>query len=212
MTGANKDLIKQMTDELEPVRAMRPADGLLLVAMALIATVLLVAFVDGLWRDGLTGGASPYFYITNGLLLLLGLASATSVITMATPRVGNRHDGPRWAMAMLGVMPAAAMVALLSASGGESFADDHALQCVSASLLASVASGGVLFAWLKRGAPVSPTAAGLHLGVAAGALGSVAYGLSCTIDGVAHLGLWHVAPVVITGALGRLLGPRLLRW
>lgn len=216
MNSVNRKLIDQLSEDLTPVRTMKFYDGLLMAVTSLLASVLLVALVNGLWQAGLTGQASPYFYITNALLLAVGFAGATSVITMASPRVGNRHDGPRWAMAMLGAMPIAALITLLAQGGGDHAhtvpGDPHALKCALSGMVAGTLTASVLFAWLRRGAPVSPNAAGLHLGVASGALGSVAYGLSCPIDGVMHLGFWHIAPVVIFGLAGRFIAPRFLRW
>lgn len=217
MNRVNQELIDQLSEDLTPVRTMKYRDGVLMAATALIASVLIVAFVNGLWQAGLAGQASPYFYITNALLLAVGFAGATSVITMASPRVGNRHEGPRWAMAMLGAMPVAALITWLAQGGGAEHAhaipgDPHALKCAVSGVAGGMLTAFVLFAWLHRGAPVSPNAAGLHLGVASGALGSVAYGLSCPIDSVMHLGFWHVAPVLIFGLIGRFIAPRFLRW
>lgn len=62
----------------------------------------------------------------------------------------------------------------------------------------------------RRAGP--PNAPGFYTGVAAGALGSLAYGLSCPFDAIGHLGIWHVAPVAVSAALGRLGVPVLIRW
>ena len=69
-----------------------------------------------------------------------------------------------------------------------------------------------LAAWLKRGAPVQPDHAALLTGIAAGAVGAVAISLECPRDAIAHVGLWHIAPIAIGAIAGRLLLPRLLRW
>jgi hypothetical protein len=79
-------------------------------------------------------------------------------------------------------------------------------------LLTSLVSGSAMVWWLRRGAPVSPQRAGLQTGLAAGALGTFAFGLSCDYDTVAHLGVWHVVPVVLATLAGRLIVPPLVRW
>ena len=206
-------LIEQMTADLQPVRSIKFRDGLMLVVLAIIITLLGVELVKGLWLNGLTGDASAFFIITNGLLLILGCASVSSVLKMAAPRVGNSHDGPKWAMAMATVLPLAAFVTLLGHDHGTSVLNDpYGLNCFGAALLSSVGTAGVLIYWLRKGAPVSPNLAGMHIGVASTALGSVAYGLACPIDGVVHLGLWHAAPVVVGALIGRYALPPLLRW
>ena len=214
---APNPLIKQMAAELQPVRTIKFRDGLILVALAVLVTVLAVEFFDGLWRGAWSGEASAFFLITNGLLLVLGCASANSVLNMATPRVGNAHEGPKWAMAMAAVLPLAAFATLLGHDHAQNFVgaaldDPYALTCFGAGLLASLFTAGALIFWLRRGAPVSPATAGLHIGVASTALGSVAYGLACPIDDVVHLGLWHAAPVMVGALIGRFALPPLLRW
>lgn len=213
MSGTNKVLIEQLAADLEPVRYLRFRDGVLWVGLSLLATVVAIAFIDGLWHGLLHGEASPIFMITNGLLLILGCASATSVLRMAAPRVGNIHDAPLWALAMVAVLPLSALLMLLSQGAAmEVFEDPHGVKCMGAALLASLLCAVTLLFWLRRGAPVSPSRAGLHLGVAATALGSASYGLACPLDSMSHLGFWHVAPVAIGGLVGRVLLPPLLRW
>jgi hypothetical protein len=212
MNRVNNELIEALADDLPPVRAMHFGEGMLLLGTAAGLTAVAVSMIYGLREAAFSGAASPYFYIVNGLLVLLGIASAASVISMALPRVGNRHDGPRWAMAMVGILPVAALISLFAEPSGLAAFPAHEWVCTTRGLAASLLTAGALFFWLRRGAPVSAKAAGLHLGVASGALGSAAYGLHCPIDGVAHLGILHIAPVLITALVGRFALPRLLRW
>ncbi|RDS78475.1 DUF1109 domain-containing protein [Alteriqipengyuania lutimaris] len=192
---------------------MRRRQGLALVAAGLGLTVILVAGVLGSWRAALAGHASPEFYIVNAMLLVLGAAAASAAVAMAAPQVGNRQDGARWGLAMVAILPLVAIgVALSQGLSAREMIDEHAARCVAwgtaSGLLVFAALGG----WLRRGAPVSIEAAGLYSGVAAGALGSFACGLSCPIDDMVHLGLWHVAPIPLAGLAGRLILPRLIRW
>jgi hypothetical protein len=185
----------------------------MLVAAAAALTLLAVALFPGLWRGLWEGEASAFFLATNGLLLVLGCAGAVSVLRMASPRVGNHHDGPRWASAMLAVLPFAALVSLAGHEhGADALLDPYGLKCMGAGLLASSLTAAALFLWLRRGAPVAPATAGLYLGIAATALGSAAYGLACPLDGAVHLGVWHVAPVAIGALVGRFAIAPLLRW
>ncbi len=213
MTRQRDNLIAGLTEELAPVRSFRFADGAVLVTLAVLATVLAVSFLQGLWSGIVTGEAGPFFWITNGLLLLLGLASASAVITMASPHVGARHDSPNWAAAMVAILPAAAIISLLPKGlGASSLMDPVAIHCLVSSLIASTVTAGTLLLWLRRGAPVSLEKAGWFTGLAAGALGAVAYGLSCPVTTATHLGIWHVVPVAISAAVGRLAIPRLVNW
>lgn len=212
MTANRKKLIEGLAGELSPVRPFRERDGVLLLAGAFLATVAAVLLVEGLWLGAFRGEAAPFFWVTNGILLLLGLASAAAVVAMASPAVGNRHDAPKWSAAMLGVLPLAAIIPLLSNDGAVSLQDHSSLHCFIASLMAATFTGGAMTWWLRRGAPVSLELAGWFTGLAAGALGTLVYGFSCSLDSITHLGIWHVAPVAVAAAIGRLAVPRLVKW
>ena len=214
MAPDRDNLIAGLTEDLAPVRQFNARDGAILVGLAVLATVIGVELVEGLWRGILTGEAAPFFWVTNGLLLVLGLASSGAVIAMGSPSVGSRHDAPKWASAMLAVLPITAALSVMPhANGGLGLlADPFWYHCSSSSLVASLATGVALILWLRRGAPVSLATAGWFTGVGAGALGSLAYGLSCGIDTVTHLGIWHVFPVVISAIVGRIVVPILVKW
>ncbi|MCB2084056.1 MAG: DUF1109 domain-containing protein [Sphingomonadaceae bacterium] len=210
---APNPLIDQLAEDLAPVRTLKLRHGLALVTLALVATVLAVEFIKGLWMVGITGDASPFFYIGTGLLLVLGAAAATSVVTMASPRVGNRNEGPKWALAMAMVLPGAALLTLLG-KGPSVAALGHTpgLHCLESGVASSLLVAGALVLWLRRGAPVSPNTAGLLVGIASTALGSAAYGLSCQLDSMIHIGIWHAAPVAVGAVVGRFALPPLIRW
>jgi len=213
MTRDRDSIIAAMTEELSPVRGYRFTDGSLVVASAMVASVLAVSYFVGLWGGIVSGEAAPFFWIANGLLLLLGLASASATIALASPAVGNRHDAPKWAAAMAAVLPLAALISALPDEHGiAGLVDPVGTHCFTQALTTSTLTGAALVLWLRRGAPVSLNTAGWFAGLAAGALGAVAYGLSCPLNTVAHLGIWHVLPVAVAALIGRLIVPPLVRW
>jgi len=184
-------LISGLTEDLTPVRSMRFLDGAAAIGVATLLTVAGVFLVKGFWSGIAAGEVSPFFWVTHGLLLLLGMAAASSAITMASPKVGNNYDAPRWMSAMLAVLPITAIIAVLSDTEG---------------------AHGHIVMWLRRGAPVSTGMAGWMTGLAAGSIGTVTYGLSCSLDSVGHLGVAHVVPVAITAVIGRMTVPSMIRW
>lgn len=214
MKHDSNSLIDALVDELVPVRPLRRAEGGALVLAATVLTGLLVLAINGIAGNVLAGAVSPMFLLANGLLLLLGVAASASTIAMASPRVGNRHDGTGWALAMAAVFPAVTL-ALLAAHRADL---PHLLDvaagwhCLAEALLSSLVVAGALLLWLRREAPVSPRTAGIHLGVAATALGTAVYGLSCPAETIYHLGIWHALPVLVGGLIGRIVVPQLLRW
>lgn len=206
-------LIAQLVEELEPVRPLRMIHGLALLAMATALTIAAVAYWQGLWAGPMRGDAASIFFIANGLVAMTGLASAWAVIRMASPRVGARQDGSRWMLAALAILPVTAGITVMMEGSGTGH--DHVAEgfhCFIAGTACGLAVGAALVLWLRRGAPVAPQVAGFYIGVAAGALGSFAYGLSCPFDTIGHLGIWHVAPVAVSAGIGRLGIPALIRW
>lgn len=213
MTPRPNPLIAQLADELEPVRPLRMRDGLALVMVATVLTIATIALWPGLWSGPAEGQAAAIFFIANGLIALVGFASVRTVVRMAAPRVGVRQDGLRWLLAALAILPVTALllVALEGPVGKHHHAADG-LTCFIAGTASGIGVAAALVFWLRRGAPVAPYVAGFYTGVAAGAVGSFTHGLSCPFDTIGHLGIWHVAPVAVSAALGRLSVPALIRW
>lgn len=213
MNRVPTSLIDELASDLAPVKPIRLWHGVALVAASAVATVVLVELLDGLWRGILAGRASPEFFITNGMLALLGAAASLAVIRMASPRVGNTHEGARWSAVMLAILPLTALFFLGIGGVGTTLANDnHGLDCFLAGSAFGLVTAAALTLWLRRGAPVSLNAAGTYTGIAAGAIGSFTYGLACPIDHIGHLGVWHVAPVILSGIAGRFAIPPLVRW
>lgn len=71
----------------------------------------------------------------------------------------------------------------------------------------------VTLLWALRGlAPTRPALAGAAAGLAAGAVGTLAYALHCPELSPTFVAVWYTAGIALATGLGALLGPRLLRW
>lgn len=210
-TGA---LIAQLVDSLEPVRPLRFSSGLGFALAGLGVTVTTVALLFGIRPDVMAGKFDPVFLLATGLFLLLGLASAVTVIVMSRPRVGSDHGGWVWAAAMTALLPLAAAITGLG-RGAPTFsatAFDHGLDCLTMGSALAALTFGVLVWWLRRGAPTSPERAGLLTGLAAGSFGIFAFSFHCIYSDIVHIGLWHSGVVVLSAVVGRFAVPRLIRW
>jgi hypothetical protein len=213
MNRVPNPLIDELAGDLVPVRPIRLARGVALVVLAAIATVVAIELFHGLWRGAFSGEASGFFFIANGMLVLLGAASALTVLRMASPRVGNGHEGARWSAAMLGLLPVSALLVLgFDGLASELTHDVEGFDCFLAGSGFGLLTAGALVLWLRNGAPVSIGSASVFTGVASGAIGSFAYGMACPIDTMGHLGIWHVAPVALCALIGKLVIPHLVRW
>jgi len=65
---------------------------------------------------------------------------------------------------------------------------------------------------LRRAAPTNLRLAGFAAGLAAGAAGAWIYSWFCRENGMAFVAIWYTLSILGVGAIGALLGPRLLRW
>lgn len=67
--------------------------------------------------------------------------------------------------------------------------------------------------WAVRGlAPTRPRATGFAAGLLAGSVGAFGYALSCPEASPAFVAVWYTLGIALTGCLGAILGPRVLRW
>ena len=73
------------------------------------------------------------------------------------------------------------------------------------------ALAGALWA-LKGLAPTQPARAGFACGLLAGALGALGYALACPESSTTFVAIWYTLGILMTAMVGRVLGPRVLRW
>jgi hypothetical protein len=213
MSKKRDNMIAELTAELEPVRRFSSKTGLACLAAATIAASAISIAMYSFWFGMFEGDASAFFWLTNAMLLLLGAASAVGVVISGSPRVGSRGNAPEWGTAMLATLPLAAILTMVSGGHAhEGLEDPAAFHCVSSPLAAAGLAGIACVLWLRRGAPVSIERSAWLVGIASGSLGTAAFGLTCALDTVSHLGLWHTAPVAIAAGIGRLVVPPLIRW
>ena len=67
--------------------------------------------------------------------------------------------------------------------------------------------------WAMRGlAPTRPRTGGWAAGLLAGACGALGYAVGCTEQAASFVAIWYTLGILLTGALGALIGPRVLRW
>ena len=86
------------------------------------------------------------------------------------------------------------------------------LECALYGFMASLVVAGAAIAFVRRGAPVSLDRSAWLIGLASGSLGALAYNITCPIDSLMHVGIWHVLPVFIAAVFWRYAAPPLIRW
>ena len=214
MPETNDSLIEALAANLRPVRPLRLREGMVLVTVAVAITGAFVALDLGFRADVLAGQFHALWLLANGLFLMLGLAAASTAVLMASPQVGQDLQGWKWAAATAALLPATALVLLAARTISPpvewmSPTDRH---CLTMGLGLGLLTAAILTWWLRRGAPASPNRAGLLVGIASGSIGILAFAFSCPSDDLYHVGIWHSAPILVGGLLGRLIVPRFVRW
>lgn len=213
MNGFANSLIEGLVEELEPVRTLKPKSGLAIVGGITLLAGLIVATALGVRDDLMMGMADAMFFLRSGVLLMLGIATAITVVNMARPGVGKLSRGWIWALITAALFPlTAAIMSAIAMPPVEALRPMEGLKCLTVSGIAALAIGSGLTLWLRRGAPTSPERAGWLTGLAAGALGAAAYNLHCPFNDIYYIGLWFTIPVLLSAIVGRLLVPRLIRW
>jgi hypothetical protein len=157
---------------------------------------------------------TPAPWIKGAYGLALGAAALWWVARSARP--GASSGIAR--RAVFGVLAAMLSLAVMAWAGAPaparlgSLLGTDPLGCIRNVALASVPVAGALFVALRRLAPTRLRSAGAAAGLAAGAIGSIAYSLSCTETGLPFVAVWYTAGILVVAGLGALLGPRVLRW
>ncbi|MEP2987506.1 MAG: DUF1109 domain-containing protein [Parasphingorhabdus sp.] len=213
MSNVANGLIDGLVDDLEPVKTLRPSTGLAITALLSIATMTAVATLMGVRNDLAMGMADEMFFLRSGVLLMLGFATAVTVVNMARPGVGQLSRGWVWALVTASLFPiTAGIMSIINTPPVEALRPSQGIECLTISVLSALAIGSGMTTWLRQGAPTSPERAGWLVGIASGALGAAAYNIFCPFNDIYYIGLWFSLPVLISAGLGRLIVPKLIRW
>ena len=62
-----EDLIAALTDDLTPVKRVKPIEGALLIGFATFVAAIVCIAIFEFWTGLVSGEASTFFWITNGI-------------------------------------------------------------------------------------------------------------------------------------------------
>jgi len=195
--------------QASPTRRQRAIRSTILAASALIVPLLLFALAGGP-----RVGPRP-------LELVATTAIGTAIIAMSALFVAAGR-GPsmlgRSRRRLLGtavIVPVAFLLWKAASSAGvphmmDAWPDRSGLRCFALTALFA-AWPVVALVWEHRGSdPIHPRALGLALAVAAGAGAAALVDLWCPVGHVPHVVAGHVAPILLLGGVGALVGGRAL--
>ncbi|WP_407071727.1 DUF1109 domain-containing protein [Rhizobium sp. LCM 4573] len=184
------------------------------VLPALAVSLVLMLAILGLRVDMAQAVMLPAFWIKSAYNALLALAAFITAHHLARPD-GSQGRFFRIAALIVAAMAVVATMQLLS-SPREAYPilifGSSALHCpflILAFALPMLAAN----LWVLRGAaPTDLKLAGFIAGIASGAAGAWVYSWFCTENGMPFVLIWYSLGILVTGLIGALVGPRLLRW
>jgi hypothetical protein len=190
--------------------------GLLL---ALCAALVVAAGVMQ-WALGVRGDAVPSFLSSARFVfkfaVTAALAMAAANLALAMSRPGARVAGAAaWLAAPAALLAGAVALELLAvpeSAWSARMVGSNWLVCLTYGPLISLGPLALLLSALRRGAPAVPWRAGLVAGLAAGGIGTFFYAAHCPDDSPLFVAVWYSLVVAMMGALGALIGGRMLRW
>ena len=147
-----------------------------------------------------------------------GLALATAGLwwtdRLARPGVSSKHarNSALAALTAMLLIAVAVWVGTPPEARLNSLLGTDPLGCVRNIALTSVPVAVALFFVLQRLAPTRLRSTGAAAGLAAGAVGSTVYSLSCTETAVTYVAVWYTAGILLVAGLCAGIGPRVLRW
>jgi hypothetical protein len=209
------DVIDSLVRDLKPVpRHALERRFALAILPALAVSLLLMLIVVGLRTDMAQALMLPVFWIKSAYNALLAIAAFAAVYRLSRP---DGSEGRFFGIAAAIILALAVMAIIqLALSPAASYPvlvlGSSALHCP---LLIFAFAMPILIAntWVLRGgAPSNLGITGFIAGIAAGASGAWVYSWFCTENGLPFVTLWYSLGILWTGAIGALLGPRLLRW
>lgn len=189
------------------LRRMAPMVALGLIASGLFALVSMGSIPAAMWAT-----TAPWLKLTYGA----SLALAAGWLTARLSRPVARTEWPlRAVLAVFATMLTLGALALMTSAPDQRMATlfgETWLTCPRNVVALSLpALAGAL--WALRGlAPTQLRAAGFNAGLMAGALGAMGYSLVCPEVSPTFVAIWYSLGILLTGLLGAVLGPRLLRW
>lgn len=208
-------LIGRLTGGLRPVGRTVVVGRLLIgVTAGAALSAVLTTLVMGLRPDLAEAMGERMFWVKFAYTLALSSLAVWACERLARPAIAAHHR-PFWMLAPVIAISGFAAWRLIQASEAERMplmmgASASACPwCIVAFAMPPLAG----LVWAVRGlAPTRLRLTGLMIGVAAGGAGAAAYALHCTEAAMPFLAIWYTLGVALAGAVGWLLGPRLLRW
>lgn len=210
-----QDLIDQLASDVEPRwpgEAVRRLSFGIAIGVGTVMLALLFWLGAPLRAVGVTGIAA----FTMKLLFGVTLAALAAILLVMSGRPGSKV-GRRiyWLLLPPAIVAVTATMELAGASAAAretAWLGSSWQACVTGVSLSSVPLL-LGIAWgFRRLAPTNLRQAGLLAGITSGAAAATLYALYCSETTASFLATWYTLGIIVSGVIGALTGPRLLRW
>lgn len=182
------------------------------VLAGLLASVLVAVVLFGLLPGSMFATVVPWMKIAYAGALALAAGWLTARLSQPAAATRRPQAAVLAVLLLMAVVGAASLAAAPPGARLQAWLGLSGLACPWRVLLLSLPALAAAL-WAVRGlAPTRPRAAGFAAGLLAGSLGARGYSLSCPEASPAFVAIWYTAGIMLTGALGAALGPRVLRW
>lgn len=209
------DIIERLAGDLKPVprNALRRRFALGIVP-ALGLSLLLMLAILGPRVDMPDVLMLPVFWIKSAYNALIAAVALLAVYRLSRPDGSEGRFFDVLALIFAGMAAVAAIQLIMAPT--ETYPvlilGSSALHCPLLILgFALPVYAGAVWA-LRQAAPTDLRLTGFVAGIAAGAAGAWVYSWFCTENGMPFVLIWYSLGILLTGALGAVTGPRLLRW
>jgi hypothetical protein len=208
------DLIGQLSAHLEPVKSGQAARLLLsAIALGVLGSILVMLAVLGLRYDFATAITS--FGMWTKLVYTFAIALSGFWLVERMGRPGAEMTRPLQLLAL--PLLAIALLSVLQMSAPQADMPKLVLGhssrvCAFLVTLTALPTLAATFWALRQLAPTRLTLAGAGAGLFAGGAGAFVYSFHCTEGAAPFIAIWYSLGIVLTTAVGALLGRHFLRW
>lgn len=186
--------------------------GLAFNALALVSSLILFVTFWGLRTDLSLFLGSKAFALK--VLFALGWLVVAVRLLLVIGRPGASWSWRWWLLPVLayGVLVSFSLTGTAQGSAVTGLLGRYPSACVISIPLLGLPFLGAALTWLRLQAPINLTFSGFVAGVFAGSVGAGLYLLHCTDDSGLFVAVWYSLGLLLSGAIGALMGNRFLRW
>jgi hypothetical protein len=155
---------------------------------------------------------SAYLVELGGILVLATLLAHRASLAAVPGREAGRLAG---VACLVGGALVAGLAVLHPTDPGQSLETfmSAGVRCLGSTALMAIVPTGALLVAVRRGAPMAPVRAGALAGASGWMLAYLFARLTCPLDEVFHIWVWHLGPVLVAAACTAALGAIwLVRW